>query len=649
MLRRIGCCLFVALCIAAGLAPASAQAVRVDVDASTTIASEAPRSFGFSGNVWVVPPSFDVAVGSRTLGMPTEGITRVSLGDSILEHATSLDDLRKRLEQFALNDFLLGYAARGGRVMLILDGTPLWLSSNSDTSRVEGPNQPRFRMSPPRDYRGWSDVVQAIVQHFNGKLGLDAYYEAWNEPSYYYYGTTGQFMQQYYYSVLGARRADPKALVGGPGTSEFLGAGTAAAPQDLADAVRLLTLSLQQRFFFRQFLEQAAATPVPELGLARLPVDFFSWHAFYFDPARYYGVVVPYVRDALEQAGYPRSTPMLTTEWNIAPLPPYAEGDINANHVDAAYVAASLIAMNEAGVEGQSFQMYMDPGVDGYYGGMLTSAGIARANFHAFSLFAGLRGRQVSVTTGDPWVKATAFVDAGKAYVLVASYVPTRKMIANTEGLADFLANRDLEQQIVGANQVQALASGQLPEPFASAVAAADQATRARVEAAVDRASQRTETTIELGVSGLLGFEPANVTRYLIDSKHGNVFPDLAAANSLLAASLTPPEGEEAWLQGVLAGAGMTPEESAVLVPALQAGTPLDQVLAQFPADRRDAVMQALRDVVDAVVQRYVAGLAEVDKMPSAQMDVTRFSWPAAGALTVTSEPHSVQLFVLTP
>jgi hypothetical protein len=380
-------------------------------------------------------------------------------------------------------------------------------------------------------------------------------------------------------------------------------------------------------------------------------VDFLSWHAFYFDPARYYGVVVPYMRDAFAQAGYPRTTPVIATEWNIAPVPPYAEGDINATQVDAAYVAASLIAMNETGVNGQAFQMYMDPGVDGYYGGMMTNAGIARANFRAFTMFASLRGRQVSVKTGDPWVKATAFVDGNNkaAYVLVASYVPTRNMITQTETLAGFLANRDLEQQIVDANEVDALLGGQLPDPYASALLSVQQATQARIETAVALASQRTQATIQLTVSGLAGFTPANVTRFLVDSTHGNVFPDLAAANGLLVSSMTPPEGEDAHLTGILTNSGMTSAECAVLAPAIEAGTTADQILSQFPLDRRNAVTLALQNVVNDVQQRYVYGLTQVEAMPSSRMDVARSSWPASGQLSVTTEPNSIQLFVLTP
>ena len=38
---------------------------------------------------------------------------------------------------------------------------------------------------------------------------------------------------------------------------------------------------------------------MPELGLKRLPVDFFSWHAYYVEPSAYYRQVVPAIRSAL--------------------------------------------------------------------------------------------------------------------------------------------------------------------------------------------------------------------------------------------------------------------------------------------------------------------------------------------------------------
>jgi glycosyl hydrolase family 39 (putative alpha-L-iduronidase) len=505
-------------------------------------------------------------------------------------------------------------------------------------------------MSPPSDYDRWSDVVEAVVRHFNGKLGLDAYYEAWNEPNYYYYGTTDQFMNQYYHSVVGARRADPRARIGGPGISEFLGASTALAPATDAEKVRIATLALEQRFLFRQFLEQASKTPVPELGLARLPVDFFSWHGFYFDPARYYAAVVPYVRDALSQAGYPRSTPIVNSEWNIAPVPPYPEGDLNATQVGAAYAAASLIAMNEAGVDAQSFQMYLDPGGQGYYGGVFTASGIPRANFHAFSLFSRLRGQQVRVTSSDPWVKATAFVDGDTAYVLVASYVPTRKMITQTQELSNYLENADFERTIADNKLVDAMVGGRaLPDAHARKAREIEDTTRRRIQAAMDQASSRGQSvTIEITASGLPA-TPRQARRFLIDSKHANIFPDMAAANRLLESKGKPAGGEKAYFQRALEAAGIKSDAARDLVRALNSGDTIDRGLSRLPVPQREPALRALEGARADLLKMHRDALAEVEKMPSAHLDSTRLDWPGVRPLRVTVEAHSVQLFVLAP
>lgn len=631
-------------------AAAPAQTVRIDVDARSTVAREAPRVFGFGGNIWLVPDVFDAGIAERILAMRPSGITRVSLGDTLLEPAADLQDLRRRLDDFPLNEFLRRYKAGGGRVLVILDGTPPWLSSSRDKAKVKGPDQPLFRMSPPVDYRAWSDVVEAVVRHFNGKLRLDAYYEAWNEPNYYYHGSTEQFMRQYYHSVLGARRADPRALVGGPGVSEFLGASTALAPSNDADKVAIATAALEQRFLWRQFLQRAAATPVPELGLERLPVDFFSWHAFYFDPARYYGIVVPVVRDALAQAGYPASTPLINSEWNIAPVPPYPEGDLNATHVGAAYAAASLIAMNEAGVDGQAFQMYVDPGGKGYYGGMFFVSGLARATFHAFALFSRMRGRQVRATSTDPWVKATAFVDGDTTYVLVASYVPTAKMATDTQALADFLANREFGQSIVRGKLVGAMVEGRLPEAQARRAREIEKDTLGRAQATARRAAERArEISLEVAIGGMRG-TPRHATRFLVDSRHGNVFPEVAAALRELESRTATAGGGEAQFLRALESAGLPAEASRDLVRGLRGGEPADRALSRLPAEKREGAARALLQARAELANRHRLALAEVESgMPAARVGQTRLDWPASGPLTVLAEANSVQLFVVGP
>jgi hypothetical protein len=157
--------------------------IRVSVSAGAPAAEGPPAVFGYSGNIWRIPEAFAAGVPEQILGMRRLGIARISLGDEVLADATSLQDLQQRLTEYPLNDFLRRYVAAGGKVLFILDGTPRWLSADKSTQKIPGPDQPAFRISPPADDAEWSSVVETVVRHFNGRLGLNAYYEAWNEPN----------------------------------------------------------------------------------------------------------------------------------------------------------------------------------------------------------------------------------------------------------------------------------------------------------------------------------------------------------------------------------------------------------------------------------------------------------------------------------
>lgn len=504
---------------------ASTPAVVVQIDPLSRTAGSPPDLYGWSGNIWYVPLAFETGAGVRILSLGHPGLTRVSLGDQVLQHATSLDDLRRRLAANPINEFLRIQAAKGGTIMFILDGTPRYLASDPSTAKGDrGGSWPAFRMSPPADYAAWSDAVEAIVRHYNGTMGLDACYEAWNEPSWYYDGTSGDFFRQYRHSVLGARRADPRARIGGPGLSEITQLGTHG---DLAvtDAATFVTDKLSQRYMLQRFLGYAAGTPLPELGLARLPVDFVSWHSYYANPTTYHAAVAPFIRDAVAAAGYPASTPVITSEWNIAAVPPYPEGDLNGSHVDAAFLASSLISMRRAGVDRQAFQMYVDPGPDpllaDYHGGLFTSAGEARANFSAVQMFAKLGGTELAASSSDPWVSCAAFADGTRTWVLLSCLVPTPMMVSNSQTVEDPLANGDFTRSIVAAGLVPAVVRGEpLPEPFRSQQGRIDDAAAAARRAARAKAAAwRGGITVTLRRADLPA-PPGPVRRYLIDAGH---------------------------------------------------------------------------------------------------------------------------------
>jgi hypothetical protein len=642
--RALLWCLFVTLASAA----TAAERVRLQVDAGRSGGAAVPRVFGFSGNIWWTPEAFGVGLDERILAMPRLGLLRLSLGDQVLQQATSFEDLERRLAALPLNDFLRRHHAAGGRILVGLDGMPRYASANKSTELRKGPNLPMFRGSPPADFAEWSRIVEAVVRHFNGKLKLDAYYEAWNEPNFYYSGTNAQFMRQYTATVLGARRADARALVGGPCVSEIVVATTGGeSTQQQADKLRITEQMLDHRYLFRQFLEHAARTPLPELGLARLPVDFFTWHAYYADPTRYYELVVPYLRKAFTEHGLRADTPMFVTEWNIAPDLPYPEGDLNATEVGAAYAATSLMAMHEAGVDAQTYQMYVDPGVPGHYGGMFTNWGLPRASFQVFRLFTMLRGKQAPVRSDDRWVKAVAFADGDTLTLLVSSLVPTPKMLRNDEATLKNLPNAAFTRGLVRDGLVEQVARG-APLPAAAARQAREIDTQAeqRVQDDTRRAAgRRLGLTLEIDLSGFGA--PRQATRYLVDNSHANLHPQLGKANRELEAQnkRTAPSAHR--LRDALRAAGVSHGAADELLAALDRGRSFDDAEGLLPQAQRAPARRALEQTVRSAVTQRQDLLRAIENWPGVGLREEPVDWPARGPMTLDIEGNSVLLFVL--
>jgi hypothetical protein len=631
-----------------GRPAAAASPVKVEVSAGDVVGRGVTRVFGFSGNIWYTPEAFGVGLDERILSMPHPGLLRFSLGDQVLQHATSFADLQRRLDNLGLNDFLRKFHAAGGRILIGIDGMPRWASANPSTEIRKGTNLPMFRGSGPTDYALWSRIVEAAVQHFNGRLKLNAYYEAWNEPNFYYSGTNAQFMRQYTATVLGARRADPNALVGGPGVSELVGATTGGeSTQTKADKLRITEQMMDHRYLMHQFLQHAARTPLPELGLARLPVDFFSWHSYYVDPTRHYELAVPYIRKALKANGYSANTPLFVTEWNIAPDLPYPEGDLNATEVGAAYAATTLIAMHEAGVDAQSYQMFVDPGVPGHYGGMFTNWGVPRASFQAFRLFSMLRGQQVRTRSSDRWVKTVAFVDGDTLYLLVASLVPSAKMLVNDDATLKNLPNADFTRSLVRDGLVEQVVRGAaLPAPAALRAREIERDAEQRVKSDAARANERRRglaLEIQIGDFG----QPRSATRYLVDASHANVYPQLAKAQRLLETQEKRSAVNPSRLRDALSQAGLTASEANELLATLGRGLDFDQAQRVLPAGQRARAREVLAQAVRDVVSKHRALLQEIEEWPGAGLSAEPLDWPPHGALKLDLQGNSVLLLVL--
>ncbi len=170
---------------------------------------------------------------------------------------------------------------------------PRWLSSNQSKKMAGGSHGfLTYEASLPKNYEQWSKLVYETIKHFNKDLGLYIYYELWNEPNSldFWLGTKEEFLKLYKFFVLGERRADPKAKVGGPTVS---GPKTAIGSK-----------TKKSKPFLYDFIEYSDSEKIPELGLSRLPIDFLVWHQFNSDPHNGWGKFVNQIGGTLKKFNY---------------------------------------------------------------------------------------------------------------------------------------------------------------------------------------------------------------------------------------------------------------------------------------------------------------------------------------------------------
>lgn len=127
-------------------------------------------------------------------------------------------------------------------------------------------------VNTPKDYPKWRDLIYRTVRHLEERYGADEvrrwYFEIWNEPDLktYFIGgaawgvkitpdSLASFNKMYDYFADGAKAADPKVKVGGP--------GLAGRPE-----------------FFRAFLTHVTRETNFATGAVGSPIDFVSWHHY---------------------------------------------------------------------------------------------------------------------------------------------------------------------------------------------------------------------------------------------------------------------------------------------------------------------------------------------------------------------------------
>ncbi|EEW24165.1 GH39 family glycosyl hydrolase [Rhodobacter ferrooxidans] len=419
-----------------------------------------PTTFGFGGGVWRVPKVARLAEPLLT-ALGEGGTWRVALAWEVLAAAERPEDVTRLLQSYPLNDFLEARARAGGQIIVTLDAMPRFLARETGTKPLA--DGPLWARSATDDLAGWADVAERVARHFHG-LGISAIYEVWNEPDHAFRGSLDDYVALYRATALGVLRADPGGRIAGPALSDW---GSV----------------IHGERFVAGFLARAAATPLPELGLDRLPVDAVTYHAFSRVPGRHHARVLAEARGMLAAAGY-GTVPLICSEWNVAAQPPYPEGDLNGTYPGAAHAAATMIAMAGAGLAGQVFQMAVDPGSAGYSAGVLTAAGTPRPVWHAFDMAAEAArlGPARAANSSDPVVQVAAFHGGSQLAVLLAVMPPTDLMLARDAMEPVAFDQPDVFSAIVAAGPESLAAfmfrNGEVPQGLSPAAVAALKAGR---------------------------------------------------------------------------------------------------------------------------------------------------------------------------
>jgi len=338
--------------------------------------------------------------------------------------AESLQEYVKRLPSFHSTRWAIEVSQKGGRPIIGLTEIPKWLRQSKS---------PDAYLRPPKDLSGWADFVEANVRFFNNQLHLDADYVLWDEPDskmFWKGGTIWDYFKLYRAFVLGARRADLKAKVGGPAVSWW------GAKGEGSDG---------KYSMLYYFIRYCAETSFPELGLQRLPMDFVVWHQFNNDPKGdpfLYAIPVEEIRGWLKQFGYDPTTRLMIGSWNswinFGKDPNELSSERDTEY-EAAYVVHALDAMDRAGIQGHTFfnlfekwqwesiplarrqREFRDKEFFGGFG-IFTKGGVIKPVFNAFKALSLLEGNRLVATSDDPYLTLIASRSENRLFLLMSNF-----------------------------------------------------------------------------------------------------------------------------------------------------------------------------------------------------------------------------------
>lgn len=269
----------------------------------------------------------------------------------------------------------------------------------------------KYYTAPPADFEKWAKICTGIIRHYthgwaDGMHGGVDYWEIWNEPDIgagMWSGTFEDYLRLYEVTAHEIKALDPSLKVGGPAICDPCNHHTP------------------------QFLSYCR-----ERGL---PLDFFSWHTYTASLSQLVENA-HHVRRLLDENGF-TATESHLNEWNYADFSwgrvwaPQAEFhrreafELQKNEVGASFVAAALIALQDAAVD---VMTYYDGQPSALYCGLFDYYGCPQKTYHAFNAFRHMLDYPVRVDScvnnADGALYSLAAVDPerGRVALLVSNF-----------------------------------------------------------------------------------------------------------------------------------------------------------------------------------------------------------------------------------
>jgi len=308
--------------------------------------------------------------------------------------------------------------ALGLRPFVELNPMPSALASGTQTMFHYAMN-----VTPPSDYRLWSQLVEAFARHLVERYGMEEvrqwYFEVWNEPNLggFWSGTKEEYFQLYDASARALKAVDSGLRVGGPASSK----------------ANWLTDMIQH------------------CHSSGVPLDFVSTHLYpqdefvdYHDrqgsphaPGAFFADTIRSVQNLVRSSAMPRLE-IHWTEWNSQSTASTAGITWGDNvYVDnlwaASFIVKNCLALDDAAqtlcwwTVSDLFEeggMPHSPFSCTY--GLMTIHGLRKASYNAFWFLENLRGRVLRVAGSTPERGCFACGEGGVTnLVLWNHYQPT--------------------------------------------------------------------------------------------------------------------------------------------------------------------------------------------------------------------------------